>query len=89
MSFRSMTLSTIISIAAITVGGVLAAVGIARQIRPLAVAGIALAALGVIFFIIAFIRAWRALHREKKRKEAPSYESVPQQRPAGSKAGQK
>ena len=69
MSFCSMTLSTIISIAAITVGGVLAAVGIARQIRPLA--GIALAALGVIFFIIAFIRAWRSLKQDEKQKGGP------------------
>lgn len=71
MSFRSMTLSTIISIAAITVGGVLTVIGIARQIRPLAVAGIALAALGVIFFIIAFIRAWRSLKQGKKEKGGP------------------
>ena len=52
---------TLISIAAITVGGVLTVIGIVREIRPLAVAGIALAALGVIFFIIAFIRAGRSL----------------------------
>ena len=71
MSFRSITLSTIISIAAITVGGVLAAVGIARQIRPLAVAGIALAAVGVIFFIVAFIRAWRSLKQDEKQKGGP------------------
>lgn len=57
MGFRSMVSSTLISIAAITVGGVLTVIGIVREIRPLAVAGIALAALGVIFFIIAFIRA--------------------------------
>lgn len=71
MSFRSMTLSTIISIAAITIGGVLTVIGIARQIRPLAVAGIALAALGVIFFIIAFIRAWRSLKQGEKEKGGP------------------
>ena len=71
MSFRSMTLPTIISIAAITVGGVLTVIGIARQIRPLAVAGIALAALGVIFFIIAFIRAWRSLKQGEKEKGGP------------------
>lgn len=71
MSFRSMTLSTIISIAAITVGGVLTVIGIARQIRPLAVAGIALAALGVIFFIAAFIRAWRSLKQGEKEKGGP------------------
>ena len=58
MSFRSMTLSTIISIAAITVGGVLTVIGIVREIRPLAIGGIVLAAMGVIFFIAAFIRAW-------------------------------
>ena len=71
MGFRSMVSSTLSSIAAITIGGVLAAVGIARQIRPLAVAGIALAALGVIFFIIAFIRAWRSLKQGEKEKGGP------------------
>ena len=71
MSFRSMTLSTIISIAAITVGGVLTVIGIARQIRPLAIGGIALAALGVIFFIAAFIRAWRSLKQGEKEKGGP------------------
>ena len=40
MSFRSMTLSTIISIAAITVGGVLTVIGIVREIRPLAIGGL-------------------------------------------------
>ena len=70
MSFRSMTLSTIISIAAIT-GGVLTVIGIARQIRPLAIGGIVLAALGVIFFIIAFIRAWRSLKQGEKEKGGP------------------
>ena len=68
MSFRSMTLSTIISI---TVGGVLTVIGIVREIRPLAVAGIALAALGVIFFIAAFIRAWRSLKQGEKEKGGP------------------
>ena len=71
MSFRSMTLSTIISIAAITVGGVLTVIGIARQIRPLAIGGIVLAAMGVIFFIIAFIRAWRSLKQGDKEKGGP------------------
>ena len=71
MSFRSMTLSTIISIAAITVGGVLATVGIARQIRPLAIGGIVLAAMGVIVFIAAFIRAWRSLKQGEKEKGGP------------------
>lgn len=71
MSFRSMTLSTIISIASITVGGVLTVIGIARQIRPLAIGGIVLAALGVIFFIIAFIRAWRSLKQGEKEKGGP------------------
>ena len=71
MSFRSMTLSTIISIAAITVGGVLTVIGIARQIRPLAIGGIVLAVLGVIFFIIAFIRAWRSLKQGEKEKGGP------------------
>ena len=71
MSFRSMVSSTLSSIAAITIGGVLAAVGIARQIRPLAIGGIVLAALGVIFFIIAFIRAWRSLKQDEKQKGGP------------------
>ena len=78
MGFRSMVSSTLSSIAAITVGGVLTVIGIARQIRPLAVAGIALAALGVIFFtmgvivfIAAFIRAWRSLKQGEKEKGGP------------------
>lgn len=71
MSFRSITLSTISSIAAITIGGVLTVIGIARQIRPLAIGGIVLAALGVIFFIIAFIRAWRSLKQGEKEKGGP------------------
>ena len=71
MGFRSMVSSTLSSIAAITIGGGLTVIGIARQIRPLAVAGIALAALGVIFFIIAFIRAWRSLKQDEKQKGGP------------------
>ena len=71
MGFRSMVSSTLISIAAITVGGVLTVIGIVREIRPLAVAGIALAALGVIFFIAAFIRAWRSLKQGEKVKGGP------------------
>ena len=71
MSFRSITLSTIISIAAITVGGVLTVIGIARQIRPLAIGGIVLAAMGVIFFIAAFIRAWHSLKQGEKEKGGP------------------
>lgn len=71
MSFRSMTLSTIISIASITVGGVLTVIGIVREIRPLAIGGIVLVALGVIFFIIAFIRAWRSLKQGEKEKGGP------------------
>ncbi len=71
MSFRSMVSSTIISIAAITIGGVLTVIGIARQIRPLAIGGIVLAVLGVIFFIIAFIRAWRSLKQGEKEKGGP------------------
>ena len=71
MSFRSMTLSTIISIAAITIGGLLTVIGIARQIRPLAIGGIVLAAMGVIFFIAAFIRAWRSLKQGEKEKGGP------------------
>ena len=43
MSFRSMVSSTIISIAAITIGGVLTVIGIVREIRPLAIGGIVLA----------------------------------------------
>mgnify|MGYP000113824717 FL=1 len=71
MSFRSMVSSTIISIAAITIGGVLTVIGIARQIRPLAIGGIVLAAMGVIFFIAAFIRAWRSLKQGEKKKGGP------------------
>ena len=89
MGFRSMVSSTLISIAAITVGGVLTVIGIVREIRPLAIGGIVLAAMGVIFFIAAFIRAWRSLKREKKRKGVPSDEFIPWQRQAGAKAGPK
>lgn len=71
MSFRSITLSTISSIAAITIGGVLTVIGIARQIRPLAIGGIVLAAMGVIVFIAAFIRAWRSLKQGEKEKGGP------------------
>ena len=46
-------------------------IGIARQIRPLAIGGIVLAALGVIFFIAAFIRAWRSLKQGEKEKGGP------------------
>lgn len=71
MSFRSMTVSTLISIAAIALGGVLTVFGIAREIFPLTVAGIALAAVGVIVFIAAFIRAWRSLKQDQKEKGGP------------------
>ena len=55
----------------LTNGGVLACIGVARGPKWLAYAGVALAALGVLVFIIAFIRAWRALRREQKRKGGP------------------
>lgn len=71
MGFRSMVSSTLISIAAITVGGVLTVIGIVREIRPLAIGGIVLAAMGVIFFIAAFIRAWRSLKQGEKEKGGP------------------
>ena len=71
MGFHSMVSSTLSSIAAITIGGVLTVIGIARQIRPLAIGGIVLAALGVIFFIIAFIRAWRSIKQDEKEKGGP------------------
>ena len=71
MGFRSMVSSTLSSIAAITVGGVLTVIGIARQIRPLAIGGIVLAALGVIFFISACSRAWRSLKQGEKEKGGP------------------
>ena len=35
------------------------------------IGGVILAGAGVIFFITGFIRAWRALHREKKEKGGP------------------
>ena len=62
---------TLISIAAITVGGALTAIGIVRDIRPLAIGGIVLAAMGVIFLIAAFIRAWRSLKQGEKEKGGP------------------
>ena len=71
MGFRSMVSSTLSSIAAITVGGVLTVIGIVREIRPLAIGGIVLAAMGVIFFIAAFIRAWRSLKQGEKEKGGP------------------
>lgn len=71
MGFRSMVSSTLSSIAAITIGGVLTVIGIVRQIRLLAIGGIVLAVLGVIFFIIAFIRAWRSLKQGEKEKGGP------------------
>ena len=71
MGFRSMVSSTLISIAAITVGGVLTGIGIVREIRPLAIGGIVLAAMGVIVFIAAFIRAWRSLKHGAKEKGGP------------------
>lgn len=71
MGFRSMVSSTLSSIAAITIGGVLTVIGIVREIRPLAIGGIVLAAMGVIFFIAAFIRAWRSLKQDEKQKGGP------------------
>ena len=71
MGFRPMVSSTLSSIAAITLGGVLTVIGIARQIRPMAIAGIVLAAVGVIIFIVAFIRAWRSLKQDEKQKGGP------------------
>ena len=71
MGFRSMVSSTLSSIAAITIGGVLTVIGIARQIRPLAIGGIVLAAMGVIVFIAAFIRARRSLKQGEKEKGGP------------------
>ena len=46
-------------------------IGIVREIRPLAIGGIVLAAMGVIFFIAAFIRAWRSLKQGEKEKGGP------------------
>ena len=71
MGFQPMISSTLSSIAAITVGGVLTVIGIVKEIRPLAIGGIVLAAMGVIVFIAAFIRAWRSLKREEKQKGGP------------------
>ncbi len=71
MGFRSMVSSTLSSIAAITIGGVLTVIGIVREIRPLAIGGIVLAAMGVIVFIAAFIRAWRSLKQDEKQKGGP------------------
>ena len=71
MGFRFMVSSTLSSIAAITVGGVLAVIGIVKEIRPMLIAGIVLAAAGVIFFITAFVRAWRSLKRGEKEKGGP------------------
>lgn len=89
MGFRPMVSSTLSSIAAITLGGVLTVIGIVREIRPLAIGGIVLAAMGVIVFIAAFIRAWRSLKRGEKEKGVPSDEFIPWQRQAGTKAGPK
>ena len=69
MGFRPMVSSTLSSIAAITLGGVLTVIGIVKEIRPMAIAGIVLAAMGVIVFIAAFIRAWRSLKQDEKQKE--------------------
>ena len=71
MGFRPMISSTLSSIAAITLGGVLTVVGIVKEIRPLVIAGIVLAAMGVIVFVTAFIRAWRSLKQESKEKGGP------------------
>ena len=67
MGFRPMVSSTLSSIAAITLGGVLTVIGIVKEIRPMAIAGIVLAAMGVIVFIAAFIRAWRSLKQDEKQ----------------------
>ena len=87
MGFRSMVSSTLSSIAAITIGGCLPLSASSGR-SPLAIGGIVLAALGVIFFIIAFIRAWRSLKQGGKRG-VPSDEFIPWQRQAGTKAGPK
>ena len=71
MGFQPMISSTLSSIAAITVGGVLTVIGIVKEIRPLAIGGIVLAAMGVIVFIAAFIRAWRSLNQGEKEKGGP------------------
>ena len=72
MGFRPMVSSTLSSIAAITLGGVLTVIGIVKEIRPMAIAGIVLAAMGVIVFIAAFIRAWRSLNQDEKQKGGPA-----------------
>ena len=72
MGFRPMVNSTLSSIAAITLGGVLTVIGIVKEIRPMAIAGIVLAAMGVIVFIAAFIRAWRSLKQDEKQKGGPA-----------------
>ena len=72
MGFRPMVSSTLSSIAAITLGGVLTVIGIVKEIRPMAIAGIVLAAMGVIFFIAAFIRACRSLKQDEKQKGGPA-----------------
>lgn len=71
MNFTAMIRTTLISIAAITVGGVLTVIGIVKEIRPLVIGGIVLAAMGVIVFIAAFIRAWRSLKQGEKEKGGP------------------
>ena len=71
MGFRSMVSSTLSSIAAITVGGVRTVIGSVKEIRPLAIGGIVLAAMGVIVFIAAFTRAWRSLKQGEKEKGGP------------------
>ena len=71
MGFRPMVSSPRSSIAAITLGGVLTVIGIVKEIRPMAIAGIVLAAMGVIVFIAAFIRAWRSLKQDEKQKGGP------------------
>ena len=64
-------MSILTSIAAITLGGVLTVIGIVNEIRPMAIAGIVLAAMGVIVFIAAFIRAWSSLKQDEKQKGGP------------------
>lgn len=71
MGFQPMISSTLSSIAAITVGGVLTVIGIVKEIRPLAIGGIVLAAMGIIVFIAAFVRAWRSLKQGEKEKGGP------------------
>ena len=72
MGFRPMVSSTLSSIAAITLGGVLTVIGIVKEIRPMAIAGIVLAAMGVIVFIAAVIRAGRSLKQDEKQKGGPA-----------------